>query len=173
MTASHISFRRETRPIILLRWRGEVLLNVFGAIDARRLAGLLHANASFIRRHLSDGSFVELISSVDGKEAGCGSVTFHDEMPSPDNTRGRCAYIMNIYVRPEFRHRGVARATMRTLISLARIHGAAKIYLETTDSARRLYNNLGFKPMNDYLKLSDSDGRNIQTHIPDLPRIRQ
>lgn len=148
-----ISFRHETRPPTLLRWRGEVLLHVFGRIGRRQLARLLRANASYLRRHLADGSFVELIASVDGKEAGCGSVSFYDEMPSPDNPTGRCAYIMNIYVRPAYRRRGVADTTVRLLIMLARRRGAGKIYLESTDWTCNLYKKLGFRPMDGYLKL--------------------
>ncbi len=150
---TEISFRRETNPLTLLRWRGEVLLNVFGRMNRRQLTRLLQVNASYLRRHLADGSLIEVITSVNGEEAGCGSVSFYDEMPSPDNPTGRCAYIMNIYVRQAFRRRGAADATVRLLISLARRRGAGKIYLESTDCACNLYKKIGFRPMNGYLKL--------------------
>ena len=74
-------------------------------------------------------------------------------MPSPDVPSGRCAYLMNIYVRPEIRGQGVGEAIIKWLVERARETGAEKIYLETSDAGRALYTKLGFVPMPDMMKL--------------------
>jgi N-acetylglutamate synthase-like GNAT family acetyltransferase len=62
---------------------------------------------------------------------------------------------MNIYTRPSCRGSGVGRKIVTWLVEKARAKGITKIYLESSDSARSLYEGLGFIPMKNYLKLDD------------------
>lgn len=59
---------------------------------------------------------------------------------------------MNIYVRRQFRHLGVASAIVRHLIQEAKSVHCGKIYLESTTEALSLYISIGFAPMKNYLK---------------------
>ena len=138
----------------LMRWRGEVIRNVFGeeADDS-----LLEANRRYYERHVPDGSHRAFIALVDGEEAGCGSVCLSDELPSPDNHSGHCAYLMNIYVREPFRNHGIAHAIVRKLISEAEKLGCGKIYLETTEEGKSVYASLGFREMPDMMKYHEEE----------------
>lgn len=133
----------------LMRWRDEVIENVFGLpMDA----DLAEANRKYYESHVPDGSHLAFVY-VDGKdECGCGAVCFTDEMPSPDNRSGKCAYIMNIYVRRAFRNRGIAHSLVRRLIDEAKARDCGKIYLETTPEARPVYLSSGFQDMRDLMK---------------------
>lgn len=133
----------------LMDWRREVLGCVFGAEPD---AALLAANREYYRRHLSDGSHRAFIAVHDGCEAGCGAVCYYDEMPSPDNPTGRCAYIMNVYVRRQFRHEGIATEVVGHLVDEARASGCGKIYLEATDMGRNMYAGAGFTDMKNFMK---------------------
>lgn len=139
----------------LMRWRMETLEHVFEMPESAMPAGLREANRRYYRQALADGSHIACFSRYCGTPAGCGGVCFQQEMPSPDNPTGRCAYLMNIYTREAFRSRGVGEAAVRWLISRARERGITKIYLETSDMGRRLYQKLGFVPMKDYLHLEE------------------
>ncbi len=136
----------------LVEWRREVLSSVFGnePDDA-----LLASNREFFMHHVSNGSHIAVVACRDGAEAGCGAVCFYDEMPSPDNPTGRCAYIMNMYVRKEFRREGIATDILKYLISASRDRKCGKIYLETTDMARNVYSDIGFHNMKDLMKYGD------------------
>ena len=74
-------------------------------------------------------------------------------MPSPDNLTGQCAYLMNIYTKEEYRGQGVGKASAGWLVDYAKERGITKIYLETSECGRPLYENLGFRDMRDYMKL--------------------
>ena len=74
-------------------------------------------------------------------------------MPSPENPSGRCAYLMNIYVRPQYRSRGYGMEIVSWLVNQARALGITKIYLESSECGKRMYQKLGFKEMIDYYKL--------------------
>jgi N-acetylglutamate synthase-like GNAT family acetyltransferase len=74
-------------------------------------------------------------------------------MPSPDNANGKCAYLMNIYCREPYRHQGVGHALVRWLVGQVQASGIRKIYLETSDSGRPLYQSLGFRDMENMMHL--------------------
>lgn len=137
----------------LMPWRMEVLRCVFSISADACTADLERANRLYYERHLPDGSHIACIASVDGEAVGCGGVCFYEEMPSPDNPCGRCAYLMNIYVRPAYRGRGIAPRIVRWLAGRALAQGTSKVYLETSDAARRLYAGLGFRYMKDMMKM--------------------
>jgi Na+/H+ antiporter nhaC len=136
----------------LMRWRREVIGNVFGTAPSE---ALLEANLRYYMEHIPDGSHIALLAEVDGEAAGCGAICLTDELPSPDNPSGRCAYIMNIYVLKEFRGHGVGHAIVRRLVEIARELDCDKIYLETTDEARSLYSGIGFKELPGIMKYGD------------------
>ena len=142
---------REIKAIpTLMRWRREVLECVFGEVPSKRL---LVANRQYYRRHIAAGSHIAIVADVDGADAGCGAICLTEELPSPDNPSGRCAYLMNIYVREEFRGHGVGHAIVKWLVEEARLMGCDKIYLETTDAARSLYKSTGFDDLPGLMKL--------------------
>ena len=135
---------------ILLRWRMEVLHAVFGLPEAEPLTALRAANEEYYRSALADGSHIACFAEQNDEIIGCGGVCLSREMPSPDNPTGRCAYLMNIYTRPAFRGAGAGRKIVAWLVEKARAEGITKIYLESTDGAKGLYEALGFVPMENY-----------------------
>lgn len=128
----------------LMYWRAEVIRNVFGIEPSKRL---LVANRQYYRRHIADGTHVAFVAECDGRDCGCGAVCFSEELPSPDNPTGKCAYIMNIYVREPFRDRGIAHKIVARLVEEAKRRECGKIYLETTAAGESLYLTSGFVPM--------------------------
>lgn len=144
-----IELRRVTDIDELMRWREEVISCVFGLSPD---ATLLDANRKYYERNISAGTHLALVASVGGGDCGCGSICFSTELPSPDNPSGKCAYLMNIYVRPEYRHMGVAHQIVKELVNSAMAHGCDKIYLETTAEGRPVYTSLGFRDMPDLMK---------------------
>ncbi len=138
----------------LMSWRAEVIEHVFGV---KADETLLLANRQFYEKHIADGSHYALVAENDGEECGCGAVCLTDELPSPDNPSGRCAYLMNIYVRDSFRNHGVAHQIVSCLIEEAKNRRCGKIYLETTTDGRPVYESLGFRDLPDMMKYYDID----------------
>lgn len=135
----------------LVRWRGEVIENVFGV---KPDAELLEANREYYLRHIAEGTHLAVVAQEEGNEKGCGSICFSEELPSPDNPSGLCAYLMNIYVREPFRSHGTGHKIVEYLVSKALERGCGKIYLETTPEGRPVYESLGFSDMKDMMKLT-------------------
>ena len=137
----------------LMAWRAEVIRNVFG--ENYDLT-LLEANRQYYLRHIPNGSHVAFVASFDSAECGCRAICLSDELPSPDNPSGKCAYLMNIYVREAFRNHGIAHKLVVRLIEEAKKHNCGKIYLETTADGKPVYTSLGFREMADMMKYYDT-----------------
>jgi len=121
---------------LLIRWRMEVLHCVFSIPADADTTELKQANLDYYTKALSDDSHIACFASIDGQTVGCGGVCLYDEMPSPDNPTGHCAYIV------------------RWLVGAALSRGIKKIYLETSEAGRLLYEVLGFSDMKDMMHLT-------------------
>lgn len=136
----------------LVQWRLEVLQEVFALPEEKDMAELEKANRRYYQSLLEAGH-IACFACLGQEIIGCGGVCIYQEMPSPDNLTGQCAYLMNIYTRPRFRGRGVGKRIVSWLKGQAVQRGITKIYLETTKAGRSLYQKAGFIPMTDYLML--------------------
>lgn len=141
---------------LLIQWRMEVLHCVFSIPADADTAELRQQNIDYYRKALANGSHIACFAEEDGEIVGCGGLCLYDEMPSPDNPTGHCAYLMNIYVRPEHQGHGTGKRIVRWLVGAALSRGIKKIYLETSEAGRLLYSVLGFSDMKDMMHLSFS-----------------
>lgn len=82
-----------------------------------------------------------------------GGVSYYQVMPTYHNPTGKKAYIMNMYTRPAYRRRGIARKTLDLLVQDARKKGITSISLEATAMGRPLYEQYGFRPLNGEMAL--------------------
>ena len=139
---------------VLLQWRMEVLQNVF-ALPGKPSEELQKANLDYYQKALADGGHFAVFAEGNGNIVGCGGVCFYQEMPSPDNPSGWCGYLMNIYTRAAVRGQGIGTKIVRALLDETARRGIHKVYLETTDQARSLYERIGFTEMKGYLMIPD------------------
>ncbi len=141
---------------LLMEWRMRVLREVFALAGDADLSALRSANEAYYRTALPGGTH-EACFAVDaadgGRVVGCGGICYQTEMPSPDNPAGTNGYLMNIYVLPAMRRRGIARRIVDFLVAAAKRRGAGKIYLESTAAAQTLYRKAGFAELPGFMKL--------------------
>lgn len=137
----------------LMTWRMEVLHEVFGIPADADTSALEQANREYYGYALSRGEHIACFARYDRQRIGCGGICLQQEMPSPDNPTGRCAYLMNIYVRVPYRRLHIGTSIVRWLVEEAKRRNAGKIYLETSDAGRTMYHGLRFEVMKDMMKL--------------------
>lgn len=135
----------------LIRWREIVLREVFSLPAEKDMDELLAKNRDYYRASLEFGTNISCFAYSGGEIVGCGGVCIYQEMPSPDNLNGRCAYLMNIYTIPKMRKQGIGNTIVKWLIKEAKRAGACKIYLEASKDAYSLYKKMGFEDMEGYL----------------------
>jgi putative acetyltransferase len=123
------------------------------SVDARRLVAALDAHLSSLYapeerfgpnlkpEQLAPGAGTFLVARAGGQAVGCGALRRLDETT---------AEVKRMYVEPELRGRGVAKAVLEHLESAARELGAHRLVLETgihQAEAIRLYRRAGFTPV--------------------------
>ncbi|RYF33452.1 MAG: GNAT family N-acetyltransferase [Comamonadaceae bacterium] len=89
-----------------------------------------------------------LLAMVDGELAGCCALRPLDSSDYPN-----AAEMKRLYVRRAFRGFGLGRQLVETTLDAARAAGYASVLLDTLDdmeSARALYEDLGFEPIDPY-----------------------
>lgn len=137
---------------LLMEWRMEVLREVFSIPPDQPVEGLEKENRRYYQTALPAGGHIACFACRGDEVVGCGGICFYQEMPSPDNPSGHCAYLMNIYTRPGSRGQGVGKRIVRWLVGEAKARDIGKIYLETSEDGRVLYEKEGFADMADMMK---------------------
>ena len=125
----------------------------FDSQDARRLIAGLDAGLAAIYpaaqrfgpnlkpEHLEGGRGTFLVARDEGRAVGCGAIRRLD---------ATTAEVKRMYVEPELRGKGVARAVLMSLETAARQMGVQRLVLETGDqqeAAIALYRGAGFTPI--------------------------
>jgi GNAT superfamily N-acetyltransferase len=72
--------------------------------------------------------------------------TLEPGVPNPFCPTGLTARLANVITRPEYRGRGLATALVQDVVAWARSRGADRLDLSATESARSVYERLGFVP---------------------------
>ena len=139
----------------ILSMRMEVLNEVFKSdfeiMSEEEKKNLMEENREYYKRELSSGGHITCFVYIDNNLVGCGGICIYNEMPSPDNRNGKCGYLMNIYVRDEYRNHGIGSEITKWLINYAKKKEINKIYLESSVVAKKMYNEIGFVDMKDYM----------------------
>lgn len=152
-----VSVRKATLAELdtLMEWRMRVLAEVFPIGEGEDRSEIRRNNEAYYKAHLADGTHTACFAADDatGKIVGCGGICYQAELPSPDNPAGTNGYLMNIYTLPELRGAGVGGRIVAFLIEDAKTRGTGKIYLESSETAKRLYHEIGFTDLSDYMKL--------------------
>lgn len=140
---------------LLMKWRMEVLHEVFSIPPDEPMEKLERENRIYYQAELPAERHIACFAYTGDRIIGCGGICLYREMPSPDNPGGGCAYLMNIYTRLEFRGCGVGREVVNWLTERAKEKGITKIYLETSECGRSLYQEMGFTDMCGYMQIKD------------------
>ncbi len=128
--------------------------------DMGRLAGPAQADAlraaaePMLREWVAEGSYLGWLAEPvlrPGQVAGGAGLQLRPLLPRPADdgqaiVSGPEGYVLNVYVEPEWRRRGVARLLMQHVLACVRDRGIARCTLHASDEGRPLYETLGFHP---------------------------
>jgi uncharacterized protein (DUF849 family)/ribosomal protein S18 acetylase RimI-like enzyme len=141
---------------LLARHRAAMFRDM-GRLAADAETTLVQATVEYLRDAIPRGEYLGWVaeSTVSPAEpVGGAGVQLRRMLPRPRPTGtgiepGPEAIILNVYVEPDCRRRGVADALMRSVLSALAERNVGRIVLHASEEGRRLYERLGFVPTNE------------------------
>jgi len=99
---------------------------------------------TYFQSHIPDGSFIAFLAIEERAVVGTGGLCLHHVPPTYGNPSGKVAYLVNMYVVPEYRGRGIAAGLLEHLMDEAKSLGCDRVALNTSKAGRPVYEKYGF-----------------------------
>lgn len=93
---------------------------------------------------VSSGEYVAFMVEQAGQVAAGVGVMFLPKIPTTKDPMLHKAHILNMYVAPEHRRKGLAEALMHAVLQEARQRGLRSVSLNAAPMGQRIYERLGF-----------------------------
>ncbi len=123
-----------------------------GGCDQSVLDTVQRASEPWTARMIAAGKYLGWITAEAGRPIASAGMLILDWPPHPLDPAGEArAYLLNVFVEPAWRGRGVARALMDTCLAEARRRNIRVISLHASREGKPLYERLGFKTTNEML----------------------
>jgi ribosomal protein S18 acetylase RimI-like enzyme len=147
--------------IAVLAHHRAAMFRDMGSIVPHQQEPLERATEAYLREALPRGEYLAWVAEDPASSTviGGAGVQLRPILPRPrprseELELGPEAIVLNVYVEPQWRRRGVAEALMRTLLEALAARGIRRIVLHASDDGRRLYERLGFLQTNE-MRLGD------------------
>jgi GNAT superfamily N-acetyltransferase len=156
MTSSLVIRRASVGDAAVIARHRVAMFSDMGSVPPLQLAdALLKLSTSALIAALGNDSYVGWLALEGNNQVVAGAgVHVKPQLPriSEDGTSVVTAalpLVVNVYTEPAWRHKGMARALMATLMQWARTERFDRLVLHASDAARPLYISLGFVPTNE------------------------
>jgi ribosomal protein S18 acetylase RimI-like enzyme len=141
---------------LLARHRASMFRDM-GQLPTAGEVDLVHATEVYLQDALPRGEYLGWVAESTGpspQAIGGAGVQLRRILPRPRPPAGELelgpeAIVLNVYVVPGWRRRGIAEALMRAALAVLAERGIHRVVLHASDEGRRLYERLGFVPTNE------------------------
>ena len=128
-----------------------------GPLPSHQEEALVQITAAYLRDALPRGEYLAWVAEDKAMPPiiiGGAGVQLRSILPRPrpgedDLELGPEAIVLNVYVEPTWRRRGVGEALMRAILDALAARGIRRIVLHASGDGRRLYERLGFVATNE------------------------
>ena len=126
-------------------------------LPAEQLDAMEAAFGPWLAEQLKRGDYRGWFGAITSGQVVAGAgVWLMDWPPHMMHAEPRRANILNVYVQPNYRRRGLARALTETALDWCRQQGVRMVILHTSDAGRPIYEALGFRSTNEMSLLLES-----------------
>jgi GNAT superfamily N-acetyltransferase len=142
-----VSFIRATTNEIpgLCANRIAFLRELTGEGSDEEAAALKSQLEAYFEEALESGEYVSWLAVHEENIIGAGGMVMRRQPGSFRNPSGKVGYIMNMYVLPDHRRRGISAGLLEKLIAEGKQHGVTMFELHATQEGEPVYVRRGFK----------------------------
>lgn len=97
----------------------------------------------YFKKNLNQNIFCYLIRENE-EIVACAFLLVVEKPMSPAFINGRTGTVLNVYTKPQYRHKGYAKEIMNKLLSEAEEKNLSVVELKSTEDGYRLYQSVGF-----------------------------
>lgn len=115
-----------------------------GAMSEDVLASIKNELPKYFERHLND-DLTAYVARDEQEIVACAFLLVSQKPMSPSFINGKTGSVLNVYTRPEHRHKGYAKRLMKMLLDAADEKELCLIELKATDDGYDLYKSVGFE----------------------------
>ena len=119
-------------------------------LDSDFNSELIYAETlDFFKRNIKSGTHIAFVCEYDKQMIASAGITLFEIMPTTEHPNGKVARLMNMYVEPIYRHKGIAKALLKCAMMYAKEHRIGKVMLNPSQMGKSLYENYGFQLLSD------------------------
>jgi GNAT superfamily N-acetyltransferase len=122
-----------------------------GMADESQLTQMVEHFLPWVRAKLEDGSYVGWLTEADGRLVAGAGLWVMEWPPHYLDPEPRRAYLLNFYVAPEMRGRGLARALLALAVDEAKVRGIKVVTLHASKFGKPIYEQNGFAMSNEMM----------------------
>lgn len=116
-----------------------------GDVATADLEAMREALPDYYSGHLNNDLYAYITRSDAGEIVACAFLLIVEKPASPAFITGKTGTVLNVYTKPEYRHKGYAKKLMEMMLEDAAKEHLSVVELKSTDEGYRLYQSLGFE----------------------------
>ena len=146
MTDERLTIRRATVEDagIVAEHRARMFLDM-GRMEGERALAMIEQVRRMAQTMLASGEYLGwFVTAEDGAVVAGAGVQMRTLLPRPETAVTPEALVVNVYVDPDYRRRGLARRLMEAILAWSQEQGIERVSLHASSMGRPLYESLGF-----------------------------
>ena len=125
------------------------LINEDSGLTESEKDTLYQNNFNYMQDAMSAGQYFAFLAYCGKECVGTSSACLYSVLPGKKLSKGKQAYIQNVYVLPEYRRNGIGMELIRLTVFKAIEMGHSRITLSATEKGSALFRKCGFVNMPD------------------------
>jgi GNAT superfamily N-acetyltransferase len=144
-------------PLIATHRRA--MFAAMGGTPAHILDAMSRSFEPWVARMIAEGKYIGWITEDNARPIAGAGLLVLDWPPHPfDPTGENRGYLLNVYVEPEYRKRGLARALIECCMAETRRRNLRVVALHSSHAAHSIYEDLGFRATNEMFNVDQVEG---------------
>ena len=147
MQSEDIKIRQATlKDVDILTKLRRMMFESMGEKDLLKLDKCDSASKLYFEKAIPNKEFYGWLALLkSGEIVGSGGFVIDEHVPSPTNSSGRLAYILNIVTLPDYRRQGIARNIMKKMLEWISKTDMKVVELHASEMGKSLYKEFGFE----------------------------
>ena len=117
-------------------------------------AALRQEIACYFSKHIPDDTFVAWLCIENAEVIATSGISLYELPPNYSCSNGKTGYVSNMYTKPGFRKKGIAKALFGKLLEEGKQKGVSKFILHASSDGKGVYKKFGFVMSRDEMHLS-------------------